>query len=236
VKKIDVQKAFGAAIRDWRIQLGISQEELAERAELHRTYVSDVERGSRNISLKNIERLAHALEVSVATLFPESKLQNGRTNENKGNGDGRNLVDVLLVEDNPNDVELAVCAFKKARFANRVDVVRDGAAALDYIFCRGKYASRRFEEHPQVVLLDLNLPKIDGIEVLRRMKADDRTRMIPVIILTISRDNYDMAKCRQLGVESYIIKPVDFQRLCQATPRLNLEWALIKPSQLNMQA
>lgn len=224
MRKIDVKKVFGAAVRVWRNQLGISQEELAERADLHRTYVSDVERGSRNVSLENIERLARALEISVPALFPGS---NEQTNIPKSSNE-RVPVDVLLVEDNPDDVELTLQAFKKARFTNRIHIASNGVDALDYLFCRGKHAARRSTEYPQVILLDLNLPKINGLEVLRRIKAEKRTKSIPVVILTVSDDNYDITECRRLGAENYIVKPVNFQRLSQATPRLNLDWALVK--------
>jgi CheY-like chemotaxis protein/DNA-binding XRE family transcriptional regulator len=231
VATIDVKKVFGTSVRGWRNLLGISQEELAERANLHRTYVSDIERGARNLSLESIERLAHALEISVSSLFPQPEMKNGRTITANGNGKG--LVDILLVEDNPDDVELTLLAFKKSRFTNRVHVVSDGAEALDYLFSKGKYAARRTIERPHVVLLDLKLPKVNGIEVLRRIKADKRTSMIPVVILTISDDNYDIAECRRLGADNYIVKPVDFQRLSQATPQLNLNWALLKPLKPN---
>ena len=142
-------------------------------------------------------------------------------------------MDVLLVEDNPDDVELTLHAFQKARFANRVSVVNDGAAALDYIFCQGDYAQRNRDETPKVVLLDLDLPKVNGLEVLNRIKTDKRTRSIPVLILTVSDDNYDIAECRRLGADNYIVKPVDFHRLSQATPCLNLQWGLFKPHGIN---
>lgn len=219
---------FGASVRGWRNQLGLSQEELAERANLHRTYVSDVERGSRNISLENIERLASALNVSVSALFPQSNLAVGRNVTGENGGHDQNLVEVLLVEDNPDDVELTLHAFEKACFANRVHVVTDGAQALDYVFCQGEYARRRVGGHPQVILLDLDLPKISGIEVLSRIKADKRTSMVPVLILTVSDDSYDISECRRLGADNYIVKPVNFQRLSQATPGLNFQWALLK--------
>ena len=228
--KIDFKKRFGASVRGWRNQLGISQEQLAERASLHRTYISDVERGSRNVSLENIERLAEALDISVAALFPKTDLSDAGAGTDGSHDSEIHLVDVLLVEDNPDDVELTLHAFKKAHFANRVNVVTDGAKALDYIFCRGEYSHRRANEHPEIVLLDLDLPRVSGLEVLTRLKSDQRTSHIPVVILTISDDNYNVAECRRLGADNYIIKPVSFQGLSQATPSLNLQWALLKPS------
>ncbi len=219
---------FGGSVRGWRNHLGISQEELAERANLHRTYVSDVERGTRNVSLENIERLAQALDVSVSTLFP---LLDGIVGATGAHERGRNLVDVLLVEDNPNDAELALHAFKKARLTNRVHVVKDGAEALDFVFCRGTYSARHAGEHPQLILLDLNLPKVSGMEVLRKIKADKKTRAIPVIVLTVSQKSSDIVECQRLGAETYMVKPVNFQRLCQVTPYLKLDWALVKPAE-----
>lgn len=221
---------FGASVRGWRNQLGLSQEQLAERADLHRTYISDVERGSRNISLENIERLARALAVSVSALFPQSSFAGGQSSVNTGDAGVGTLVEVLLVEDNSDDVKLTLHAFEKARFANRIQVVNDGAEALDYVFCQGEYARRPPSRQPQVILLDLDLPKVSGLEVLRRVKADQRTSKIPVLVLTVSDDQYNIAECRRLGADNYIVKPVNFQRLSQATPGLNFEWALLKPA------
>jgi len=231
VANIDLKKQFGTVVRDRRNRLGISQEDLAERAELHRTYVSDVERGARNVSLQSIAKLASALEISVSGLFPE-EIQIGKPGRARapGNGRDRKLVDVLLVEDNPDDVELTLRAFKRARFTNRVHVVRDGAMALDYLFCRGRFSARTFAQAPQLILLDLNLPKVSGVEVLRRIKADKRTAQIPVAILTVSHDLSVIAECRRLGSEQYIVKPVDLQRLSLVTPQLDLEWALFRPA------
>jgi CheY-like chemotaxis protein len=226
VQQVNAKKTFGTSVRGWRKRLGFSQEELAERADLHRTYVSDVERGARNLSLESMTRLAHALRISVADLFPPEFPQ-GQT-VGGGNGHSQTLVDILLVEDNADDVELTLHAFKKVRFANRVQVVSDGQEALDYLFCEGKYANRP-AGRPQVVLLDLYLPKVSGLEVLRRLKAEERTREIPVVILTISQVFSDFSECQRLGAETYIIKPLNFQRLSQVTPRLQLDWALLKP-------
>ena len=227
MQKVDVKKTFGTSVKAWRKRLGFSQEELAERADLHRTYVSDVERGARNLSLESMTRIAQALRISVAELFPEE-----RANGDGGNGakvHGQMLVDILLVEDNADDVELTLHAFKKVRFANRIHVLSDGQQALDYLFCQGEYANRR-PERPQMVLLDLYLPKVSGLEVLRRLKDDERTRDLPVVILTISQVFSDFAECQRLGAETYIIKPLNFQRLSQVTPRLQLDWGLLKPS------
>jgi len=224
VQKVDAKKSFGTTVKSWRKRLGISQEELAERADLHRTYISDVERGARNLSLESITRMANALNIPVADLFPREQPNGSR------NGHGRDIVDILLVEDNTDDVALTLHAFKQARVANRVTVATDGQEALDFLFGLGKFAVRRPSDHPLVVLLDLYLPKINGLEVLRRIKSDERTSGIPVVILTVSQAFSDFAECQRLGAETYIIKPLNFQRLSQVTPRLNLDWALFKPT------
>ena len=229
MQKVDVKKSFGTSVKTWRKRLGISQEELAERAELHRTYVSDVERGARNLSLESITRMAHALNISVAELFP-SEVPVNKAGSGKANGFSKEWVDILLVEDNADDVELTLHAFKQSRIANRITVATDGREAMDYLFYEGKHARRSPDEHPQVVLLDLYLPKVNGLDVLRRMKADKRTSDIPVVILTVSQAFSDFSECQRLGAETYIVKPLNFQRLSQVTPRLNLEWALFKPS------
>jgi len=229
VEVIDVKKAFGTAIRKWRNDLRLSQEELAERTDLHRTYISSIERGVRNVSLENINKLAQALETSVCELFPAGEQKAAKTAHCPGGKNENDAVDVLLIEDNPDDAAMTLDAFKTARFKNRVTVIADGAQALDYFFCRGRYSDRRPSDQPQIVLLDLNLPKVSGLEVLRRIKADKRTQSMRVIILTISGKNSDIMECRRLGAETYITKPVTFQNLSRATPQLNLDWLLMQP-------
>lgn len=227
----NVKAAFATAVRSRRNRLGLSQEQLAERASLHRTYISDIERAARNLSLGSISKLADALEVSVVALFSPAPAAEGQTGEVHPQNGNRQFVDILLVEDNTNDVELTLAAFKKSRFANRVQVVGDGVEALDYIFCRGLHAGRKQEDRPQIILLDLNLPKIGGLEVLRRIKADEKARNIPVVVLTGSQDDLDITESRRLGATTYIVKPVDFHRLSQVTPQLSLNWALLKPNE-----
>lgn len=224
----EIRTLFATSLRKWRSRRGFSQEELAERADLHRTYISDVERGARNLSLESIDKLARALEISVSTMFTSQ--------DPTAAGDaapptpGHELVEVILIEDNTDDVDMALSAFKKARFANTVRVVRDGGEAAELFFGKGALANHAREGRQQLILLDLNLPKVSGVELLRRFKADLRTRPIPVVVLTISDRDADLAECRRLGAQAFISKPLNLQGLTTVTPELSLVWALIKPN------
>jgi len=135
--------------------------------------------------------------------------------------------DILLVEDNSNDAELAVHALRREKLANNIFIARDGEEALDFLFCRGIFNKRSFDHPPKLVLLDLKLPKIDGIEVLRQLKADLRTKAIPVVILTSSKEEQDLFHSYSLGVNSYIQKPVDFEQFRQTVKTLGLYWMVI---------
>ncbi|MEQ1860646.1 MAG: response regulator [Chthoniobacteraceae bacterium] len=136
-------------------------------------------------------------------------------------------VEILLVEDNPQDLELAQRALRNANLTNRIHVARDGAEALDFIFCEGSHASRKIEDSPNVILLDLKLPKVDGLEVLKRIKADPRTSAIPVVMLTSSKEQNDVLESYQLGVNSYIVKPVNFERFTEAVQQIGMYWLLL---------
>jgi CheY-like chemotaxis protein/DNA-binding XRE family transcriptional regulator len=228
MRKSEVKKPFGATVRAWRKHLGVSQEELAERADLHRTYISDVERGARNVSLESIEKLAGALEVPIGVLFAEADASSSRKQGALRSSNPGECVDILLVEDNPNDVELTLEAFRAARMKNRIFTVRDGVEAMEFLFGEGAHAQRRGTQRPLIVLLDLNLPKMNGLEVLRVLKGDDRTREIPVVVLTASSEDRDVAECRRLGATYYIVKPVNIPSLSKVTPQMNLDWALLK--------
>jgi len=138
-----------------------------------------------------------------------------------------NVIEILLVEDNPQDVELTLRALKRHNLANKVHVVKDGAEALDFLFATGSYAGRDMNHIPKVILLDLKLPKVDGLEVLRRIKSDERTKLIPVVVLTSSREEQDMVDSYKLGVNSYIVKPVDFDKFVDAVGELGLYWLLL---------
>ncbi|HEY6555152.1 MAG TPA: response regulator [Vicinamibacteria bacterium] len=137
------------------------------------------------------------------------------------------VVEILVVEDNREDLELSLRALRRANLRNRVEVARDGAEALDFIFCEGRHAGRRIEDAPRVVLLDLKLPKVDGLEVLQRIRADPRTRTIPVVVLTSSKEQRDVVESYRLGVNSYVVKPVSFEQFASAVQQLGLYWLLL---------
>jgi two-component system, response regulator len=134
---------------------------------------------------------------------------------------------ILLVEDSASDEELTLRALKKSNVANRVVVTRDGAEALDYLFAEGAFAGRTARETPQVVLLDLNLPKIGGLEVLRRIRADERTKLLPVVILTSSKEDQDLLGSYASGANSYVVKPVDFTQFAEAVRQLGMFWLVV---------
>ncbi|HLP76051.1 MAG TPA: helix-turn-helix domain-containing protein [Candidatus Paceibacterota bacterium] len=205
------------SVRSWRGRLGISQEELAERAGLHRTYVCDIERGARNVSLKSIEKLAKALEVPLSTLF-SSKLEPLEEKADAARADG---VDILFVEESHADAERALEILKQGKFANRIQWVRDGAEALDFIFCTGFYERRSPSDGPQVAFLNLKLSKIKGIDVLRRVKSDPRSRSVQVVVMTESADDRDIEASRRLGADAFLVKPLDFRNLNDVIRRLS---------------
>ncbi len=136
-------------------------------------------------------------------------------------------VEILLVEDNPTDVELTLRTLEKHNLANHVEVVNDGAKALDFVFATGAHKDRKIDKKPKVILLDLKLPKVDGLEVLRKMKSDERTKDIPVVVLTSSKEEQDRIESYRLGVNSYIVKPVDFTQFSKAVSKLGLYWVLL---------
>ena len=136
-------------------------------------------------------------------------------------------VEVLLVEDNPNDIELTLHAFKKNNLTNEIKIVRDGAEALDYLFSEGQYAGRGAAVLPRVIMLDLKLPKVDGMEVLKQIRADERTRLVPVVVLTSSHEESDIMRSYDLGVSSYIVKPVDFEQFTEAVRTMGFYWLLL---------
>jgi len=136
-------------------------------------------------------------------------------------------IEILLVEDNVDDVELAVRALRREKLANEITIARDGEEALDVIFCRGAHSTRTFQNPPRVVLLDLKLPKVPGLEVLRAIKSDPRTKAIPVVIMTSSREERDLVESYKLGVNAYVQKPVDFEQFRTMVKELGLFWVVI---------
>lgn len=141
--------------------------------------------------------------------------------------DHSDVIDILLVEDNPRDAELTIRAIRKRNIVNPFHTVEDGAAALDFIFCRGAYAERDFSKPPKVILLDLKLPKLNGLEVLRAIKSDEQTRAIPVVVVTSSREDPDIKTAYALGANSYVVKPVDFDAFVEAMSNLGFYWLLV---------
>ena len=138
-----------------------------------------------------------------------------------------NIVEILIVEDTEQDLELALRALRKANLTNHIQVARDGEEALQFLFCEGPHADRKIENGPKVILLDLKLPKYDGLEVLRRVKNDPRTRSIPVVVLTSSKEQKDVVESYKLGVNSYIVKPVNFEGFVKAVQELGMYWLLL---------
>lgn len=136
-------------------------------------------------------------------------------------------VEILLVEDSPQDAEMTLRALKTNKLANNVHHVKDGVEALAFIFATDQYSHRKVEDFPKVVLLDLKLPKVDGLEVLRRIKADERTKAIPVVVLTSSKEDRDIVESYRLGVNSYIVKPVEFDKFVEAVKQLGFYWLLL---------
>jgi len=138
-----------------------------------------------------------------------------------------NEVEILLVDDSPEDVELAIRALRRSKIANQIQVAEDGAEALDFLFCRGPHKDRSFSHPPKLVLLDLKLPKVDGLEVLQAIRADERTKPIPVVILTSSKEQKDVIKGYSLGVNAFVQKPVDFEQFGEAIRQIGMFWMLI---------
>jgi two-component system response regulator len=136
-------------------------------------------------------------------------------------------IEILLVEDNTSDAEMTIDALKKNNLANRLLHVKDGAAALDFLFAEGNYAGRQVEETPRVILLDLKMPKVNGLQVLQRIREDERTKRIPVVVLTSSKEDPDIQKCYDLGVNSYVVKPVEFDDFHKAISNLGLYWMIV---------
>jgi two-component system, response regulator len=146
------------------------------------------------------------------------------------------VVEILLVEDNQDDIDLALHALRQGKIANNVFVVRDGEEALEFLFCRGRYAQRNFERPPKLVLLDLKMPKVDGMQVLKELKGDPRTRAIPVVIMTSSKEERDLVEGYNSGVNSYIQKPVDFEQFRNTVKTLGMYWLVVNQPPVSREA
>jgi two-component system response regulator len=137
------------------------------------------------------------------------------------------VIEILLIDDNMNDAELMIRALKKNNMSSKLIHLKDGVEALDFVFCKGSFAERNFNNRPKVIFLDLKMPRIDGLEVLERIKKDEQTKLIPIVILTSSKQDQDMRKCYDLGASSYIVKPVEFDNFSKALAELGFYWLLL---------
>ncbi len=221
--KIDLQAWLGETVKTLRRHLGLTQEELAWRAKLHRTYVADIERGARNVTLRSIESLAQALQMTVGELLSNVSVPGSRSSTVAAHAE-----EILLVEDNEADATLTLRAFRLAKVANPLRVVPHAEAAWEYLTGTGADTPAG-PRQPALILLDLNLPGISGVELLRRIKADPGRRAIPVVVLTVSRHDRVILECNRLGVANYIVKPLSFADFLRVPPRLNLHLTLGSP-------
>ena len=209
--------------------MGITQEELAWRANLHRTYITDIERGARNVTLNSIESLADALQVTAGHLLSHAAKPTGTTTP-RGIKTARTAVrEILLVEDNATDAAMTEHAFTQAKVTNPLKIVGTAEDGLDYLFGKGRKAKRK-RAQPQLILLDLNLPRMSGLEFLRHIKSDERTRDIPVVVLTVSQSDRMIIECGRLGAANYIVKPFGIENFVRVTPKLNLHLTLGPPA------
>jgi two-component system response regulator len=219
-----VRAGFAAAVRYWRKQRGYSQEDLAERADLHRTYISDVERGARNVSLESISRLARALKLPVATLFSEPVAPEAGAPKPTDE-----IAEILLVEHDDQDADSTLKAFRRTHFANRIERARNGQQAINHLFGEAAGAPSRRQRLPQLILLELEVPGVPGLEILQRVKKTPQTADIPIVILTRSEDERALDYARRLGANAVIRKPLQFRGLPEVTSAVRLGWALVKP-------
>ena len=222
---LDLQTKLGAFIRTRRNQLGITQEELSWRANRHRTYIADIERGARNVTLRSLVNLANALQLTVENLFSRASAPAGTHLCAAGQDNTDGPREILLVEGRATDAKRARRAFNRAKFANPIKVVSSGEQGLHYLFGTGRYA-KRVPVRPLVILLDLNLPDMPVLEFLRCIKKDERTRAIPLVFLTVVGCRLDIIKCGRRAVVHYLIKPLAFENFVELTAKLNLHLTL----------
>lgn len=230
-QNLPILKYFGLVVREFRKEQQLSQEELANLSGLHRTYITDIERGTRNVSLKNITRIAQAVKISLPELF--SRFEMIAHEEEKVNASSkleilpRNPVEILLVEDDLNFIELTLHTLRQWNIANMVHVVRTGPEALDFLFAEPP-AKNRSLKVPKVILLDLYIPLVDGFSVLEQVRNNPATKNIPVVVLTSSSRETDKERCRRLGVEEYLTKPVNIETFSSVMRRLGFHLILLE--------
>jgi CheY-like chemotaxis protein len=225
----DLQTKLGIVVRSWRQKLGITQEELAWRASLHRTYITDIERGARNVTLRSVANLAKALQITIGDLLSRATQPVEAAMPIGAKTASKSVPEILLIEDSAADTALTARAFKRAKVTNPLKSVCTAEDGLDYLFSRGRHIKRK-PVRPQLILLDLNLPQMSGLEFLRRIKSDERTRDIPVVVLTVSQSDRMIIECGRLGATNYIVKPFGIESFVRVTPKLNLHLTVGPPS------
>ncbi len=218
-----ILQQYGSVVREVRRERRLSQEELAHQSGLHRTYITDIERGARNVSLRNIIRIAGALNIPLADFFGrfDAKLRSdGRLN---------GPVDILLVEDDESFIELLRNTLQQLNITNTFHIARDGAEALRLLLPE---TPEQKPSVPSVVLLDLSLPLVSGMEVLQQLRKDPRTQSLPVVVLTNSANESDRLQCRRLGVEEYLTKPIDVEAFSAVMKRLGFQFMMVLSQEL----
>jgi CheY-like chemotaxis protein/DNA-binding XRE family transcriptional regulator len=228
---LPILRFFGMVVREFRKERRMSQEELANRSGLHRTYITDIERGTRNVSLKNITRIAEAIGIGLPEMFARfevlSKQESAAPDDAAALSYRRKPVEILLVEDDENFIELTVHALERWNISNTVHVVRNGADALEFLFEHSPSNEQRVP-NPKVILLDLNIPLVDGFEVLERIRNNPKTKEIPVVVLTSSSGEADKARCSALGVDEFLTKPINAELFSSVMRRLGFHLLLLE--------
>ena len=224
------QARFGSVVRSQRLNAGLSQEELAHRSGLHRTYVTDVERGARNPSLNSIKKLSDALGVSLSVLFSLVEGVDGRDRSPGGPGGEKQSfhsegVDILVAEDPSSGVE-AMLGSLNANLTNSIRYIHDGQEALDYLLGTGAFKKRDILKTPDVMILDLGLTNVDSLEVLSKLRENPITSSIPVVAL-VSQSDQDLAKAKQLGAVDFITKPIDLSKFVRALAQAGCQLSVV---------